>query len=55
MGELIISPSGALVEIKEVRESISIVYQLDSEGKRIKERKADGRMDYLHGIISNVT
>ena len=51
-GALIKAPSGVMVEIKEVREVITLVYQLDEQGNRIKERKINGKYGYLLGIIS---
>lgn len=49
--EIITSPSGATVEIKQKGSVVTTVYQLDENNERIKERKVDGRMDYLLGLI----
>ena len=52
-GALIEAPSGVTVELIERREYISMVYQLGVNGERIKERKINGTLGYLKGIIRN--
>ena len=52
MRRLIKSKSGKTVEFKEVKGSITVVYQLDENNNRIPQRKLDGRMDFLIGLIT---
>tara|TARA_R110000850_G_scaffold45571_1_gene115234 strand:- start:384 stop:554 length:171 start_codon:yes stop_codon:yes gene_type:complete len=51
--KIIIAPSGALVEIKEVQEFLTTVYQLDDNKERIEQLNSDGNKTYLIGIITN--
>ncbi len=51
-GQIIKAPSGAMVEVKEFKDSLIIVYQLDENNNRILERKAKGNMGFLIGIIT---
>lgn len=52
MGKLITAPSGALVELKEVKKGITLVYQLDENQKRIKKLNVKGEKYFLIGIIT---
>jgi hypothetical protein len=53
LGKLITAPSGALVEIKEVKKGITLVYQLDKNNKRIPTINIKGENTFLIGIITN--
>ena len=53
MGKIITAPSGALVEIKEVKKVITLVYQLDKNKKRIPTMNAKGENTFLIGLITN--
>ena len=48
----IIAPSGAVVELKEVRGVLTIVYQLDKNKKRITQLNAKGEASFLIGIVT---
>ena len=50
--KIIIAPSGALVEIKEVKGCLTIVYQLDDNKRRIEQLNAKGDKSYLIGIVT---
>lgn len=53
MGKIITAPSGALVEVKEVKKGITLVYQLDENKKRIPTVNVKGENTFLIGIITN--
>ena len=53
MGKIITAPSGALVEIKEVKKEITLVYQLDKNNKRIPTINIKAERTFLIGIITN--
>ncbi|MCP4552339.1 MAG: hypothetical protein GY834_09925 [Bacteroidetes bacterium] len=50
--KIIIAPSGALVEIKEVKKGITLVYQLDDNNNRIEQINSNGGTSHLIGIIT---
>jgi hypothetical protein len=52
-GTFLLAPSGALVEFKEEKKSLTIVYQLDKNKNRIEQLNCKGEKTYLIGIISN--
>ena len=52
-GKLITAPSGALVEVKEVKKGITIVYQLDENNQRIPRINIKGEDTFLIGLITN--
>ena len=51
-GQIIKAPSGAMVEISEFRDLLIMVYQLDENNNRIPEKKLDGSMGFLKGIVT---
>ena len=51
--KLITAPSGALVEIKEVKKVITLVYQLDENKQRIPRTNIKGEDTFLIGLITN--
>lgn len=51
--EIVIAPSGVLVELKEKRGSLWIVYQLDENQERIFSKNLDGAINYKIGIITS--
>jgi len=51
MRKIIIAPSGDLVEIKEVKGYLTLVYQLDNNNNRIEQLNLMGNTIYLIGII----
>ena len=48
----ITAPSGKLVEIKEFKGGLTIVYQLDDNNNRIEQLNVKGEKTYLIGIIT---
>ena len=46
------APSGEMVEIKDQREGVAIVYRLDENNERIKEINAMGEQSFKIGIIT---
>lgn len=52
MGKIITAPSGALVEIKEIKKGIILVYQLDENKNRIPRINIRGENIFLTGIIT---
>ena len=51
MEKLIKTPSGATVELKEIKDSIVIVYQLDENNNRIRKKYMNGYSDMI-GIVN---
>jgi len=49
--KIITAPSGDLVEVKEVKGSLTLVYQLDDNNNRIEQMNLMGDTIYLTGII----
>lgn len=50
--KIITAPSGSLVELKEVKGYLTLVYQLDSNNNRIEQLNLMGKTTYLIGIIT---